>query len=189
MSKGLPENTCPHIARLEMWLQPKLTKEEFQELEGRMDTIRQINLDLRILAKEKHKKLRRMKRLLMFGGLLFLLSSFVYLNVCKTYKAHVEYVYDGDTITVDAELGFTISKEEKLRLARIDAPELRGDERPLGLISRDALRELIDDKDITFTDEGTGKYGRTIAEVFVDDTINVSDWLVRNGYAEYKNYN
>lgn len=128
-----------------------------------------------------------MKKLWLIG-LALALSSFVYLNVCNEYNAHVEYVYDGDTITVDVELGFTIHKEEKLRLARIDAPELRGDERPQGLIARDALRELIDNKEITFTDEGTGKYGRTIAEVFVNDTINVSDWLVRNGYAEYKQY-
>jgi micrococcal nuclease len=128
-----------------------------------------------------------MKRLL-FIGVALLLSSFVYMNVCNEYNAHVLYVYDGDTITVDAELGFTIHKEEKLRLARIDAPELRGDERPQGLESRDALRELIDGEDITFTDEGKGKYGRTIAEVFVQDTINISDWLVRNGYAEYKDY-
>jgi micrococcal nuclease len=128
-----------------------------------------------------------MKRLL-FIGLALVLSSFVYVNVCDEYNAHVEYVYDGDTITVDVELGFTIHKEEKLRLARIDAPELRGEERPQGLISRDALRELLDGEEITFKDEGKGKYGRTIAEVYVQDTINVSDWMVRNGYAVYKQY-
>lgn len=128
-----------------------------------------------------------MKRLLLIG-LTLILSSFVYLTVCNEYNAHVEYVYDGDTITVDVEHGFTVHKEEKLRLARIDAPELRGPERPDGLISRDALRELLNDQDITFKDEGKGKYGRTIAEVYVQDTINVSDWLVRNGYAEYKSY-
>jgi micrococcal nuclease len=128
-----------------------------------------------------------MKRLLLIG-LILTLSSFTYLNVCDRYRAHVEYVYDGDTITVDAELGFGVSKEEKLRLARIDAPELRGEERPQGLITRDALRELIDGKDIIFTDEGKGKYGRVIAEVYIDDTLNVSDWLVRNGYAVYKEY-
>jgi micrococcal nuclease len=128
-----------------------------------------------------------MKRLLLIG-LALVLSSFVYFNVCREYNAHVDYVYDGDTITVDVELGFGVSKEEKLRLARIDAPELRGDEREQGLIARDALRELIDDKMIFFVDEGKGKYGRTIAEVYIQDTINVSDWLVRNGYAEYKSY-
>jgi micrococcal nuclease len=124
---------------------------------------------------------------LILAGVALLLSSFVYLNVCNEYNAHVLYVYDGDTITVDAELGFSIHKEEKLRFARINTPELKGSERPQGLIARDALRELIDGKDITFTDEGTGKYGRTIAEVYYD-TINVNDWLVRNGYAEYRSY-
>ena len=127
-----------------------------------------------------------MKKLWLIG-LALALSSFVYLNVCNEYNAHVKYVYDGDTITVDVELGFTVHKEEKLRLARINAPELKGPERTDGLISRDALRELLNDQDITFKDEGKGKYGRTIAEIYID-TINVSDWLVANGYAEYRNY-
>lgn len=129
-----------------------------------------------------------MKKLIWIGVAL-LLSSFVYYNVCKEYNAYVEYVYDGDTITVDIDLGFGISKEDKIRLARIDAPEVRGVERPEGIVSRDALRELIDGKTIRFEDHGRGKYGRIIGEVYVDDTVNVSDWLVRNGYAEYRDYN
>lgn len=46
-----PQFSCPHIARLELWLQDKLTKEEFKELEGRMDEIRKINFDLRTYAR------------------------------------------------------------------------------------------------------------------------------------------
>lgn len=124
---------------------------------------------------------------LILAGVTLLLSLFVYLNVCNKYNAHVLYVYDGDTITVDAVRSFGIHKKEKLRFARINTPELKGYERPQGLIARDDLRELIDGKDITFTDEGIGKYGRTIAEVYYD-TINLNDWLVRNGYAEYRSY-
>jgi len=52
-----PEFTCPHIARLELWLQPKLTPEEFKELESRMDEIRRINKELRDYARfHKNKK-------------------------------------------------------------------------------------------------------------------------------------
>lgn len=46
-----PQFSCPHIARLELWLQDKLTKEEFKELESRMDDIREINLGLRHYAR------------------------------------------------------------------------------------------------------------------------------------------
>ena len=127
-----------------------------------------------------------MKKLIWIGVAL-LLSSFIYYNVCKEYNAYVKYIYDGDTITVDIDLGFGISKEDKIRLARIDAPEMRGTERPDGIISRDALRELIDKKTIRFEDLGRGKYGRIIGEVYFG-TINISDWLVANSYAEYRNY-
>ena len=46
------------------------------------------------------------------------------------YKAHVTDVYDADTITVNVDLGFnTWIHDEKIRLARIDAPEVRGKEK------------------------------------------------------------
>ena len=65
------------------------------------------------------------------------------------YRAVVSYVYDGDTVTVDIDLGMkTWVLGEKLRLLRINAPELRGVERPDGLLSRDFLRSQIDGKDI-----------------------------------------
>ena len=53
-------------------------------------------------------------------------------------------VYDGDTITVELDLGFGVYKKEKLRFAEINAPELRGEERPEGLKSRDWLKAKID---------------------------------------------
>jgi micrococcal nuclease len=105
------------------------------------------------------------------------------------YRAKVVKVYDGDTITVDMDLGFKIRFTETLRLLRINTPELRGEEREQGLISRDRLRELILDKEIivkTYKDK-KGKYGRYLAEIFIED-INVNDWLVTEGLAEYKDY-
>jgi len=65
------------------------------------------------------------------------------------YKARVVRVYDGDTIHVDIDLGLsTWIKKEKLRLARINAPEIRGSQRPAGLAARDFLRNLILDKEV-----------------------------------------
>jgi micrococcal nuclease len=124
-----------------------------------------------------------MKHLLTIS-LLFLLSS---ANICEEYRATVLSVYDGDTMTCNIEIGFDLYKLEKVRLSGIDAPEVRGEERPEGLKSRDALRELTLGKQLRLVNEGTGKYGRTIATLYLD-TINISDWMVRNGYAEYKAY-
>ena len=42
------------------------------------------------------------------------------------YKAYVRSVYDGDTITVDIDVGFGITlTSQKIRLRGIDTPEVR----------------------------------------------------------------
>jgi endonuclease YncB( thermonuclease family) len=109
-------------------------------------------------------------------------------NICETYNAHVDSVYDGDTITCDIELGFGFHLTEKIRVYGIDTPEVRGPEKVEGFIARDAVRELIDGKDVIIETHGRGKYGRIIGDVWVQDTINLSDWIVRNGYGVYKEY-
>ncbi len=100
------------------------------------------------------------------------------------YKAFVKDVYDGDTITAVVDLGFLHYQEMKLRLYGIDTPELRGPERPQGLIVRDILREMILEKDVeihTYKDK-QGKYGRYLATIMLDG-VNVNEWLVDNGHA------
>ena len=118
------------------------------------------------------------------------------------YPAVVTSVYDGDTFTVDitlestVRLGFNLAttvtvtvEGEKIRPYRIDAPELRGEEREEGLRSRDYLRSLIDGKALTIctNQDARGKYGRLLAEVEVEG-VNVSDRMVEEGYARYKQY-
>ena len=99
-------------------------------------------------------------------------------------------VYDGDTVTVDTDLGFGIvSKGMVLRLYGINAPEVRGPEREQGLLSRDFLREQVLDKDITIMTmkDSKGKYGRYLAYLVVDDT-NINELLVEEGLAERREY-
>lgn len=110
------------------------------------------------------------------------------------YRAIVKEVYDGDTITVEVILGFGVYKTEVLRLSGIDAPELKGDERPYGLVSRDKLRELILGQEIiikTYKDKKE-KYGRYIADVYLKHpetgVFCVNDWLVENKLAVYETY-
>ncbi len=111
------------------------------------------------------------------------------------YRAKVVYIYDGDTITVDIDLGLKVFVHgEKIRLNRIDTPELRGDERPEGLEARDYLRSILMNKEIfieTIKDR-KGKYGRYLGEIYLPDErgklINVNDLLVEKGYAVYRDY-
>lgn len=110
------------------------------------------------------------------------------------YKAFISAAYDGDTVTADIDLGLkTVVKGEKLRLHRINAPEVRGPERSEGLKSRDWLRDRIVGKTVlieTFKDK-KGKYGRYIAEIWLPENggcTNINDELVEKGFAEYHDY-
>lgn len=97
-----------------------------------------------------------------------------------TYNAIVTDVYDGDSFTVDIDLGLNVwLRGVKLRLARIDTPELRGDEREVGIQVRDYVRmRLLNKKVVIKTDKDkTGKYGRYIAEVMVGD-LNFNNHLL-----------
>ncbi len=110
------------------------------------------------------------------------------------YKAHVNSVYDGDTCRLDIDLGLhTWVRDERVRLYRINAPELRGDERERGLAARDYLRGLILGKDVlieTYKDK-KGKYGRYLVDIWLEQDgrfDNVNDLLVQAGHAEYRDY-
>ncbi len=111
------------------------------------------------------------------------------------YRANIISTYDGDTVRAIIDLGFGVQlrgedgKGVILRLSGLDTPEIRGDERELGLISRDRLRERILGKDVilkTFKDE-TGKYGRYIAEIYLEDE-SINEWLITEGLAERREY-
>jgi len=100
------------------------------------------------------------------------------------YKATVVSVYDGDTCRLDIDLWIGIwKKNKKIRLARVNASELRRIERDAGVIARDRLRKLILDKPILLQTirDGKGKYGRYFGKIFIEvdvQLINVNDWLV-----------
>lgn len=111
------------------------------------------------------------------------------------YRGIITSVYDGDTCTVDIDLGLHIwQKDEKLRLYRINAPEVRGPEREAGLRSRDFLRGMLEGKEVlvqTIKDRNE-KFGRYLAEIWLKgedgNWINVNDVMIDKGYAIYKNY-
>lgn len=109
-----------------------------------------------------------------------------------TYEAIVTDVYDGDTITVDIDLGFGIwFNDQKVRLHGIDTPEVRGPERSDGLVSRDWLRDKILDQKVTIRTirDSKGKFGRWLASVYPrGETLSVNDQLVSLGLAERKEY-
>lgn len=112
------------------------------------------------------------------------------------YKLEVTKVYDGDTIYGHIDQGLNVfQKEQKFRLFGINTPEVRGKERPQGLISRDWLREEIQGKTVIIKThkargkEKKGKFGRWLAEVFDPETgENLNLKLVTEGLAIKKVY-
>ena len=108
------------------------------------------------------------------------------------YKALVTNVYDGDTITVNIDLGLGVFLNEvKIRLFSIDAPEMRGPEKIKGMKSRDWLRSKILNKEITLQTikDKTGKYGRLLGTIWVEEyVVSLNSMMVEKGLAEYKEY-
>ncbi|MDR2999994.1 MAG: thermonuclease family protein [Fibromonadaceae bacterium] len=90
-------------------------------------------------------------------------------------------VHDGDTFKLN-ENGQII----KIRVFGIDAPE---SDQAYGQESGNALRELIDGKQVRVRIQNKDIYGRTVGEPWLGDSLNVSLWMVQNGYAWwYKSY-
>jgi micrococcal nuclease len=101
------------------------------------------------------------------------------------YKAFVTDIYDGDSITCDIELGFgVVYKKQKIRLFGIDTPEIRGDEREKGIISRDYLRSRILNKNIILQTKKDKKckYGRYLG-IVIYDSIDINNELVEKELA------
>ena len=94
----------------------------------------------------------------------------------------IKSCYDGDTCTT--------SEGEKIRLACIDTAELRGPKaQPIEAeAAKDYLNNLIAGKEVFIKRITKDRYGRTIAELFKNDT-NVQELIVDKGYGTiYKRY-
>jgi micrococcal nuclease len=103
-------------------------------------------------------------------------------------------VYDADTL-MDArlDLGFGISIVITARLYGINAPEVRGAEKPQGITARDWLQARLDIATNVLVEtrpdgeRSVGKYGRWLVVVWADDD-NLNDALVDEGYAVRATY-
>ena len=89
----------------------------------------------------------------------------------------ISQCYDGDTCTT--------SNGEKIRLACIDTPELRG-KKAMPIIAkkaRDYTRQRVVDKTVHIRRLNTDRYGRTVAELFIGEE-NLQKELVNKGHAK-----
>jgi len=97
-------------------------------------------------------------------------------------------VYDADTITIASKLPYKDSPIYRLsvRLNGIDAPEMKGkdisdEEKEAAKLARDYVANLVLDKIVKLKNIETEKYGRILADVYIDD-INLNELLLNERY-------
>ena len=94
----------------------------------------------------------------------------------------IKHCYDGVTCTaIDGE---------KIRLACIDTPELKGKNanKIRAEEARDFLNQLVANKKVSIKRINKDRYGRTVAEIYKDGT-NIQELIVKKGYGKiYKRY-
>lgn len=97
-------------------------------------------------------------------------------------RAHLVRVIDGDTVEVLARIWPDHYVETRVRLAGIDAPELRGrcaEEIALAERAKARLAALLDGNRLQLADVRYGKYaGRVVARVLTADGRDVAAILV-----------
>ena len=95
-------------------------------------------------------------------------------------------VVDADTVDIIIDLGFDLSKKERVRLAGIDTPESRTrdlEEKKLGLEAKEFLeRRLMECAKLIVKTEKDGKYGRMLGWFYCSQ-ININTEMVERGYA------
>ena len=91
------------------------------------------------------------------------------------HSGKVIKVYDGDTITIASKMPYENSPLYRfhVRLNGIDTPEIKGknpDEKGVAKLARDFVSSLVLQKTVTLENIQNDKYGRILADVYVEGT-------------------
>ncbi len=96
-------------------------------------------------------------------------------------------VYDGDTFTIEQK--DIADKNYRVRIRGIDTAEYGWraeciEETSLSIKAKEFTSTSILNKEVTLKNIGTDKYGRLLADVYVDTNINVASELLKKGLAQ-----
>ena len=97
-------------------------------------------------------------------------------------NAKIISCYDGDTCTS--------SEGEKIRLACIDTPEIRGNKinKEQAFLARDFLNSQVKGKSVSIKRITTDRYNRTVGELYINK-INIQELIYQKGFAKiYRKY-
>jgi endonuclease YncB( thermonuclease family) len=104
----------------------------------------------------------------------------------QTYPATLRYVVDGDTIEARVELQSGAPVAVRIRLLRIDAPEMKARcarEWRGALAAKRMLQRLLGEGGLRVAPAGIDKYGRMLANVSTRVTPDVSTAMLNSGLA------
>ena len=111
------------------------------------------------------------------------------------YRAKLDRVVDGDTVDALIDVGFDIWFKKRIRFMGLDTWESRTrdlEEKKLGKLAKERTRQLLEDVSsksgyFRVKSHGLGKYGRVLADVFIQDkegkTICINESLLKEGHA------
>tara|TARA_R110000744_G_scaffold57099_4_gene120199 strand:- start:1331 stop:1702 length:372 start_codon:yes stop_codon:yes gene_type:complete len=105
------------------------------------------------------------------------------------YGAKLLRVVDGDTADCMIDLGFDTWVKARLRFRGVDTWEKRTRdkaEKVKGLAASAFTKEYLEKNDGNFTIQsyGKGKYGRILAEIYIEgEDKSLNDLLIENGHA------
>ena len=110
------------------------------------------------------------------------------------YRGKLERVVDGDTIDALIDVGFDIWIKKRIRYSGIDTWESRTRdlaEKAKGLEAKARNKELLLEVSensgyFRLKSYGVGKYGRVLAEIFIEDSegkqYNINETLIAEGH-------
>jgi len=118
--------------------------------------------------------------------LIIIIAAACILNIANAENYKVISVYDGDTFKIKFNNSFTTNPSVRIR--NIDAAEFGWrakckKESDLAIKAKTFLSNLILGKEIDLRDIGKDKYGRILADVFIDNK-NVAELLIENSLAK-----
>lgn len=106
------------------------------------------------------------------------------------YKATITNVVDGDTVDAIIDVGFHSTRKERLRLSSIekgvmlDAFEIRGPERPKGLLAKKFAEEILLGKEFIIHTEKSDVFGRWLAIIYLPDGNTFNEMLIKGGHTK-----
>lgn len=106
------------------------------------------------------------------------------------YDIELIRVIDGDTIIANVQLGYNVLlTHQNIRLHGINAPEIYGTNKLIGLLSKQYLANLLKGKTLKLEpfQRNYDKYGRILATIYYSinhtDLINCNEMMLNSNHA------